>query len=56
MKLFTTSAGDYNVVLFFNATLSVPKSVEPEGDWILETGSWDDNGVWKDDSTWDDGV
>lgn len=24
------------------------------GDWLLETGFWDDTGVWRDDATWND--
>lgn len=27
---------------------------EPTGDWILDTGYWDDNGVWDDNAQWID--
>ena len=25
------------------------------GDWILETGNWNDGGFWDDTATWNDG-
>lgn len=26
----------------------------PSGDWILDTGFWEDLNVWRDDQTWID--
>ena len=33
---------------------SLIDNVVPDGNWILESGVWDDDGVWKDDDFWND--
>lgn len=32
-----------------------PEYVAPVDNWLLKTGSWNDNGFWDDDKLWIDG-
>jgi hypothetical protein len=34
--------------------IAYARPTAPTGDWILETGFWNDSGVWKDTSAWID--
>lgn len=34
----------------------VPPAPQPSGEWILQTGEWNDGGVWIDSATWNDGT